>query len=149
MSALRGPNTEIFDLSDKTVIPGLQDSHIHFLSLGSDITYEAELTFAETAEEIVAEMVGLEERMDPELGEWLVGNRWDQYKYPEMVTRWQLDEVAPNNPILLNRVYRGVAVNTRVFEMMGIEDEVPSTWPAWWLEDPADFTEHLHEMLDV
>ena len=88
VSALRGPNTEIFDLSGKTVIPGLQDSHIHFLSLGNDITYEAELTFAETAEEIVAEMVGLEERMDPDPGEWLVGSRWDQYKYPEMVTRW-------------------------------------------------------------
>jgi predicted amidohydrolase YtcJ len=140
VATLRGAATEVFDLSGKTLIPGLQDSHIHFLSLGQDITYEAELTFAETAEEIVAEIVALGERMDPDPGEWLIGNRWDQYKYPEMVTRWQLDEVAPSNPVLLNRVYRGVAVNTRVFEMMGIDDEVPSTWPDWWLEDPVDFT---------
>lgn len=140
ISALRGPGTEMFDLSGKTIVPGLQDSHIHFLSLGHDITYEAELTFAETAEEIVAEMVALQERMDPAPSEWLIGNRWDQYKYPEMVTRWQLDEVVPDNPVLLNRVYRGVAVNTRVFEMMGIDDEVPSSWPSWWQEDPANFT---------
>ena len=140
VAALRGPKTEVFDLSGRTLIPGLQDSHIHFLSLGHDITYEAELTFAVTAEEIVAEMVALGERKNPARGEWLVGNRWDQYKYPEMVTRWQLDEVAPDNPVRLNRVYRGVAVNTRVFEMMGIDDQVPTTWPSWWLEDPANFT---------
>jgi predicted amidohydrolase YtcJ len=140
VGAFKGPDTEAVDLSGRTVIPGLQDSHIHFLSLGHDITYEAELTFAMTAEEIVAEIAALKERMDPETGEWLIGNRWDQYKYPEMVTRWQLDEVAPENPVRLNRVYRGVAVNTLVFEMMGIRDEDPSTWPDWWLEDPADLT---------
>ncbi|MFC1662097.1 amidohydrolase [Gemmatimonadota bacterium] len=136
----QGPNTEVVHLEGRTVIPGLQDSHIHFLSLGNDITYEAEFTFAMTAEEIVAEIVALKERMDPAPGEWLIGNRWDQYKYPEMVTRWQLDEVTFENPVMLNRVYRGVAVNSLVFEMMGIVDEDPSTWPQWWLEDPPDLT---------
>jgi predicted amidohydrolase YtcJ len=135
-----GPDTEVVDLAGRSVVPGLQDSHIHFLSLGHDITYEAELTFAMTAEEIIAEIVALKERLDPEPGEWLFGNRWDQYKYPEMVTRWQLDEVTPENPVMLNRVYRGVAVNSLVFEMMGIQDEDPSTWPSWWLEDPPNLT---------
>jgi predicted amidohydrolase YtcJ len=115
VDAFRGPGTTVIDLTSCTVIPGLQDSHIH-------------------------EIASLKERMNPEPGEWLIGNRWDQYKYPEMVTRWQLDDVAPENPILLNRVYRGVAVNTLVFDMMGIDDEDPSTWPNWWLEDPQDFT---------
>ncbi len=140
VAVFRGPGTQMVDLAGRTVIPGLQDSHIHFLSLGHDITYEAELTFAMTAEEVVAEVQALKERQEPEPGEWLIGNRWDQYKYPEMVTRWQLDEVAPENPVLLNRVYRGVAVNTLVFEMMGIQDEDPSTWPEWWLVDPPNLT---------
>jgi len=140
VAALAGPGTRTIDLAGKTVIPGLQDSHIHFLSLGRDVTYEAELTFAMSAEEIVAAIVELRERLDPEPGEWLIGNRWDQYKYPEMVTRWQLDEVTPGNPVWLNRVYRGVAISTAGFELMGIDDEDPSTWPDWWLEDPADFT---------
>jgi predicted amidohydrolase YtcJ len=140
IDSLRGPRTEVMDLAGRAVVPGLQDSHIHFLSLGHDITYEAELTFAMTAEEIVTEITDLEERLNPAPGDWLVGNRWDQYKYPEMVTRWMLDEVTPENPVRLNRVYRGVAVNTLVFEMMGIRDEDPGTWPAWWLEDPPDFT---------
>ncbi|MBT8396070.1 MAG: amidohydrolase family protein, partial [Gemmatimonadetes bacterium] len=102
--------------------------------------YEAELTFAMTAEEIVEEILALKDRLDAQPGDWLIGNRWDQYKYPEMVTRWQLDEVTPENPVMLNRVYRGVAVNSLVFEMMGIRDNDPSTWPSWWLEDPPDLT---------
>ncbi len=75
VDAFRGPGTEVFDLEGKSVIPGLQDSHIHFLGLGRDVNYEAELTFAMTAEEIVAEIVSLKGRLAPEPGEWLVGNR--------------------------------------------------------------------------
>src|ERR1043165_1899996 len=51
--AHRGPNTKVLDLAGKTVIPGLQDSHIHFLSLGEDVTYEADQTFSKNAQDIV------------------------------------------------------------------------------------------------
>lgn len=140
VGTFQGPGTRVVHLEGRTVIPGLQDSHIHFLSLGHDVNYEAELTFAMTAEEIVAEIVALKERLNAGPGDWLIGNRWDQYKYPEMVTRWQLDEVTPENPVRLNRVYRGVAVNSLVFQMMGIDDNDPSTWPDWWLQDPPNLT---------
>ncbi len=138
--ALEGPNTRVVDLTGRTVIPGLQDSHIHFLPLGRDITSGVELSFAESAADIVA---GVRDRIEANAvppGEWVVGRRWDQFKYPQMVTRWELDAVAPEHPVALNRVYRGVAVNTEVFRRMGIDDGDPSTWPAWWLEDPDDFT---------
>ena len=138
--ALAGPSTRVADLTNRTVIPGLQDSHIHFLSLGRDITTGVELSYAQSAADIVA---GVRARMAEGVGGdggWIVGRRWDQFKYPEMVTRWQLDEVAPENPVALYRVYRGVAVNTEVFRRMGIRDEDPSSWPEWWIEDPADFT---------
>jgi len=138
--SLKGSKTRLIDLKGKTVLPGLQDSHIHFLSLGSELHNEAELTMARSAEEIIAAVKELKERRNPAPGEWLLGNRWDQYKYPEMFTRWQLDEIAPDNPVRLSRVYRGVAVNTKVFNLMGIKDENPSTWPDWWLKDPSDFT---------
>jgi predicted amidohydrolase YtcJ len=135
-----GAATRIVNLAGKAVVPGLQDSHIHFLGLGHDIRYEADLTYARNAGEILAAMTALKKRLNPKPGDMLVGNRWDQYKYPEMVTRWQLDAIAPENPVRLNRVYRGVCVNTLVFKMMGIDDEKPGTWPAWWLKDPENFT---------
>ncbi len=138
--ALAGPNTRVVDLGGRTVIPGLQDSHIHFLPLGKDITTGVELSYADSAEDIVA---GVRDRIRESAippGAWVVGRRWDQFKYPQMVTRWQLDEVAPRHPVALYRVYRGVAVNTEVFRRMGIDDGNSSTWPSWWLEDPANFT---------
>ena len=140
VSALAGPATRIVELDGRTVIPGLQDSHIHFLPLGLDITTGVELSYAESAEEIAEGVRSriAESRIPP--GEWVVGRRWDQHKYPTMVTRWRLDEAAPEHPVALYRVYRGVAVNTEVFRRMGIEDGDSSTWPDWWLEDPADFT---------
>ncbi len=140
VGALAGPRTRTVDLSGKTVIPGIQDSHIHFLSLGRDITTGVELSYAESADDIVAGVrARLAESRIP-AGAWVVGRRWDQFKYPAMVTRWQLDEAAPENPVALYRVYRGVAVNTEVFRRMGIEDGDSSTWPSWWLADPDNFT---------
>jgi hypothetical protein len=136
----RGPKTKVIDIKGKTVIPGLQDSHIHFASLGYDLKHNADLTFAKNADDIVKAVADIKTKLNPAPGQWIGGARWDQYKYPEMVTRWQLDAVTPDNPVRLSRVYRGVAVNSAVFRLMGIEDDKPATWPAWWLKNPTDFT---------
>jgi predicted amidohydrolase YtcJ len=136
----KGDQTKMIDLAGRTVIPGLQDSHIHFLGLGRDIAWRADLTFARNAEDILKLVDDLKRRTGAKPGEWLLGSRWDQFKYPRMVMRWELDEIAPANPVRLSRVYRGVLVNSVVLRMMGIEDDQPNTWPAWWLKDPPDFT---------
>jgi predicted amidohydrolase YtcJ len=138
--ALRGSSTKVVDLRGKSVIPALEDSHIHFLGLGRDIARRADFTFAKSAEDIVKTVQELKTRINAKPGDWLMGTRWDQYKYPSMATRWQLDEVTPNNPVRLSRTYRGVLVNTAVFRLMKIDDSNSSTWPAWWLRDPATFT---------
>lgn len=140
VSTHRGEATRVVDLGGKVLIPGLQDSHIHFLPLGRDVNFEVDLTYAMSAEDIVEATRKVKERRNLAPGEWLTGRRWDQYKYPRMVTRWELDAVAPDNPVALYRVYRGVAVNSAVFRLMGIDDERPETWPSWWLEDPEDLT---------
>ncbi len=136
----RGPPTKVVDLSGKTIIPGIQDSHNHAMTLGHTLKYSADLDFAKDAEDILRSVAELKDRRSLAAGEWLNAFRWDQYKYPKMVTRWQLDSVAPENPVCLYRVYRGVAVNTEVFRLMGIKDDDPDTWPEWWLKDPSEFT---------
>ncbi len=138
--ARRGAATRVMDISGKTLIPGLQDSHIHFRGLGRDLTQRADFTFAKNANDLLTSVQALKARRKPASGEWILGSRWDQSKYSSMATRWQLDEIAPANPVRLSRVYRGVLVNTAVFRLMGIEDERSATWPEWWLKDPPDFT---------
>jgi predicted amidohydrolase YtcJ len=139
VNAVRGPATVMVDAAGKTVIPGLQDSHIHFVSLGRGVRTQVDFLFARNAQDIVKSIADLKARMNAKPGDWLVGVRWDASRLPKMFTRWQLDAVSPENPVLLSR-YRGVAVNTAAFKLMKIDDNDPATWPAWWLENPADFT---------
>jgi predicted amidohydrolase YtcJ len=137
----RGATTEVVRLHGKTVIPGLQDSHLHMSTLGWEMENTAELTFALSQQDVLNAVRDQIERQDPQPGEWIQGRRWLDNKYlGGMVSRWQLDELAPDNPVWLSRNSGGMAVNTKVFEMMGIRDNDPSTWPNWWLEDPANFT---------
>lgn len=139
----RGPATRVIDLRKKTVIPGLQDSHIHLETLGWDLANVADLSFAVSQEDVLDTIRTRMARLDVRAGEWVEGTRWQDDKYAGgMVTRWQLDEIAPNNPVYLSAPggAGGIAVNTQVFALMGIKDEDPSTWPSWWLEDPEDFT---------
>ncbi len=137
----RGPNTEVVDLHGKTVVPGLQDSHIHMRSLGWEANNVADLSLTLTQEDIVREVAAHMRRLRVKPGDWVLGKRWDEDKYAGgMVSRWQLDRVTPRNPVRLDKGPFGVAVNTKVFELMGIRDNDPSTWPSWWLTNPAELT---------
>src|SRR6266545_2804768 len=136
----RGPSTRVVDLRGRIVVPGLQDSHNHFMGLGRDVAYHVDLSHAKNADQILEKIVAVRDRLKPSEGPWLIGHRWDQHNHPAMITRWDLDRVSTGQPVRLNRTYRGIAVNTQVLRLMGIRDEEPSTWPDWWVKDPADFT---------
>lgn len=152
--ALIGPGTEVRDLEGRTVIPGLQDSHLHFIGLGADDYYVARFDDATSIGEIQALLRArlqtlqadghLDVWTDPTTGEtgpWLFGAGWNQAKLQEgrMADRHDLDEVSREVPITLDRVYRGLAVNTRVFELQGYDFDRPETWPAWFTRDPESF----------
>ena len=133
--ALAGPDTRVTDLAGRVVLPGLIDSHLHFSLLGIEAEFENDLRYAMSTEEIVQLIADLMERLDPEPGAWVTSRGWDEHKYEKPFTRWQIDEHTPANPVRLGRVYRGVAVNSAAFRLMGIDDSDSSTWPDWWLQD--------------
>ncbi len=56
-------------------------------------------------------------------GEWIVGGGWDETLWPvkEVPTRWDIDEVTTDHPVLLERVDGHAAVaNTRALQMASI-----------------------------
>jgi len=149
-----GSRTEIYDLQGRTVIPGLQDSHLHFIGLGADEYYKTrfdDVTSVGQIQDLLrAQLVRLEETggldvwtypTTGEVGPWLFGAGWNQAKLDggRMATRQQLDEVSRDVPITLDRVYLGIAVNTRVFELQGYDFDRRETWPAWFTQDPPTF----------
>ena len=124
--SMAGDSTKIIDANGSTVVPGFIDSHTH-LSSGAKIV--TGINLSEIREkalwlEMIKERV---KTMQP--GEWLLGGRWDYtFENKGYPTRWELDSVAPNNPVALSDIDgHSMWVNTMAIELSGIEadSEVP------------------------
>jgi len=62
-------------------------------------------------------------------GEWVTGRGWIEtfWTPPVFPTRWDLDKVAPNNPVILQRADgHGTVVNSAALKIAGITKETPS-----------------------
>lgn len=138
---LKGPKTKILDLRGKTVIPGLMDSHVHFLLLGSDLLYKinlGECTSVEQMANMVKEQVSKTEPSD-----WVLGICWDWMKIQKekqgaMINRLELDAVSPNNPVWLSYIEDGFAFNTFAMKLNGYDE----SWE-YWKKDP-EWTDELN-----
>lgn len=149
-----GEDTRVIDLTGKTIIPGLNETHIHVRDLGFEQDTAVNLTPAANVADIQRlltqrlEQLEREERLNRwtyptngDTGPWLFGLGWTQDRLEDsrMADRHDLDRVSREVPISLERIYRGVAVNTRVFELLGYDFDDPATWPDWFRETPQDF----------
>jgi predicted amidohydrolase YtcJ len=98
---LAGPGTDRMDAGGQTVIPGLIDTHAHVEAAGVlnyTISFEGVRNVSE-AQARVAEMAARTSR-----GEWLRGRIWhplSQLAERRFLTREELDEVAPDHPVVL------------------------------------------------
>ncbi len=114
------PAVKAFDLKGKTVIPGLIDGHAHILGEGGRII-NLDIVGTTSPEQIV-DMVA--KRVSNAVqGSWIIGRGWDQNDWENKVfpTKVLLDNVAPNNPVMLRRVDgHAVWVNSKVLELAGI-----------------------------
>lgn len=119
IKSLAGDSTEVIDLQGKLVIPGFNDSHIHFLN-GSKGLAEVELTSTRSAEEVEAYIQNYvtEHPNSP----WIIGRGW-QYTFYEggLPTRKMLDALVPDKPAYI-RAYDGHTawVNSNALKLAGI-----------------------------
>jgi predicted amidohydrolase YtcJ len=112
------------DLRGASVIPGINDSHLHALmwSLGSppftlDVGHPSVTSIADIVEAV---RIAASERP---AGSWIVGWGWDQPYFAEgrAPTRADLDPVSPNHPVILTEFSgHAVWVNSKALELAGI-----------------------------
>ena len=122
-----GPDPEIVDLDGKTVIPGFIESHNHMSvyamnMLQADCSLAANRTIADVKERIRA----MAQRAVP--GEWIRGYGYDETLIADKrhLTRDDLDEVAPNNPVFIFHItVHFCYVNSPALAMAGITKDTP------------------------
>ncbi len=130
MERFIGANTRRVDLGGRTVLPGINDSHLHLLIWGlSQPPFSIDLTYptVQSIADVVA-AVGQVAATKP-AGEWIVGRGWDQPYFSERraPTAADLDAVTPDHPVALTD-FSGHAIwaNSRAMAIAGIgADTVP------------------------
>lgn len=99
----------VVDLTGKTVVPGLTDSHCHIFGIGErEMTLNLEGT--NTLEDFLARVKARVAQTDR--GKWVTGRGWIEtfWKPPRFPTRQDLDKIAPDNPVHLTRADGHAAV---------------------------------------
>src|ERR1700741_877189 len=121
-----GANTRVVDLKGNTVLPGFTDAHQHLSGVGQrEMTLNLEGTTS--LADLLAKVKARVDQAKP--GEWVTGRGWIETHWspPVFPTRWDLDEVSPNNPVILGRADgHGAVANSAAFKIAGIDKSTPN-----------------------
>jgi predicted amidohydrolase YtcJ len=120
MRLLAPPSACIYDLQGRFVTPGFVDSHTHVALSGLRGAIEVDLTGCSRLNEL---LLLLERRVaDAPLGTWVRGSGWSETKLDVSPTRWALDTVAPDHPVLLTHATgHSLVANTRALQLGGVD----------------------------
>jgi predicted amidohydrolase YtcJ len=126
-----GPETEVIDLDGQLAIPGIIDSHAHFMGIGA-AKMQLDLMGVANWDEIVAMVADAVAEAAP--GELIRGRGWHQEKWDRvppgnvegLPTHHTLSAVSPDNPVILTHASgHSSFANAKAMEMAGITSETP------------------------
>lgn len=101
--ALEGAQTRTIDAKGKLVLPGFNDSHVHFLEGGFQLS-SVDLRDAQTPEEFVRRIREFAAKLPK--GRWILGGKWDHENWKPSVlpTKETIDAATPDNPVFIDRL---------------------------------------------
>lgn len=124
ITALKTDRTDITDLKGQVVVPGFNDSHLHLLSLGK-FREMVDLNQACSQDDLVSS--GQSFLKDNPQIQWLLGRGWNHENFinKELPSRYDLDKISKEIPILFTRVCGHLAVaNSKALEMAGLAQDI-------------------------
>jgi len=120
IDAWHGQDTKTVDAAGKRLLPGFNDSHVHFMAGGAQLD-SVQLGDVTSRHEFVRRIA--ERAAKSTKGEWMLGGNWDETKWdpPQLPTKELIDSVTPNTPVAVSR-YDGhmVLANSLVLKAAGI-----------------------------
>jgi predicted amidohydrolase YtcJ len=125
--ALRGSATQVIDLHKRTVIPGLNDSHLHLIRGG--LNYNLELRW-EGVPSLADALRMLKEQADrTPTPQWVrVVGGWNEFQFAEkrMPTLEELNKAAPDTPVFVLHLYDRALLNRAALRVVGYTRDTPN-----------------------
>lgn len=149
---MKGTATDTIDLKGRTVVPGFIDSHCHMISTGlGNVAGNLDLSEESGVHSIADLKFKIKERASKTpRGEWIVGVKEDDQKLSERrhPTRWELDEAAPEHPVIVSTVGGHFSVvNSYALKLAGVDKNTPNPEGGVFDRDPitGELTGGVHE----
>ena len=125
IDALAG-DVRVIDCGGRTVIPGLNDSHLHLIQIGTRLS-RAEIAGSSSIDDMVQRVKAFMAAHPEACARGLAATGWNQDLFRDekrMPNRYDLDRISTDIPIVLRRVCGHVATaNSRALELLGMSQK--------------------------
>ena len=125
--ARRGEETQVINLSKRTAIPGLNDSHTHLIRGG--LNYNLELRWDGVPSLADGLRMLREQARRTPSGQWVrVVGGWSEFQFAErrMPTLDELNKAAPDTPVFVLHLYDRALLNRAALRAVGYTRESPN-----------------------
>jgi len=125
--ALRGPATKVIDLEGRTVVPGLNDSHIHFIRGG--LNYNLELRWEGVPSLADGLRMIRQQAARTPAPQWVrVIGGFSEFQFAEkrLPTIDELNAAAPDTPVLILHLYCQAMLNRAALRAVGYDKNTPN-----------------------
>src|SRR3954471_1492277 len=120
VEAQRGEKTEVVDVRGRTVVPGLNDSHIHLIRGG--LNYNMELRWEGVPSLADALRMLKEQAQRTPAPQWVrVVGGWTEFQFAErrMPTLDEINAVSPDTPVFVLHLYDRALLNGAALRAVG------------------------------
>ena len=133
---LAGTRTRVLDAGGRLVLPGFNDSHVHFLSGGFQLA-SVDLRDAATPQELAGRIQQFAQKIPK--GRWITGGDWDHERWPAaaLPTKELIDAFTPDTPVFVSRLDGHMALaNSLALKLAGVTRETPDPPGGLIVRDP-------------
>ena len=124
--AYKGEKTKVIDAGGRTVIPGLNDSHIHTIRGGLNYNMELRWDGVPSLADALRMLREQAQRTPPPQWVRVVGG-WTEFQFAErrMPTLDEINEVAPETPVFVLHLYDRAFLNRAALRAVGYTKDTP------------------------
>ncbi len=125
--AYKGGNTRVIDVKRRTVIPGLNDSHIHLIRGGLNYNLELRWDGVPSLADGLRMLREQAQRTPPNHWVRVIGG-WNEFQFAErrMPTLDELNRIAPDTPVFILHLYDRALLNRAALRAVGYTKDTPN-----------------------